>query len=84
MDIKRRKANAMFIEDCWVKIFAMHVLCLCPNAKAKDMFIEYVLHEHTTDVILSELEGRNVSFITEEYVIEQFPNFINYLIYSRT
>tara|TARA_R110000751_G_scaffold65386_1_gene133756 strand:- start:33 stop:287 length:255 start_codon:yes stop_codon:yes gene_type:complete len=83
MDIEQRKADSIFIEDCWVKIYAMHLMCPCPISKAKDMFIEYVLHEHTTDLILAEFDGADTKFINEDYVMRQYPNFINYLVYSR-
>ena len=83
MDIEQRKANAMFIEDCWVKMYAMHLMCPCPNTKAKEMFIEFVLHEHVTDLILAEFDGTSTKVINEDYVMKQYPHFINYLVYSR-
>ncbi len=56
------------LDDLWTKLFAFHLGAQCPNERAKEKFIHFVLAER------HEQEP-----LTEEFVFEQLPKFINYL-----
>ena len=56
------------LDDLWTKLFAFHLGAQCPNERAKEKFIYFVL---------SERHGQEP--LTEEFVFKQLPRFINYL-----
>tara|TARA_R110000824_G_scaffold11428_3_gene49863 strand:+ start:2752 stop:2958 length:207 start_codon:yes stop_codon:yes gene_type:complete len=58
----------ILIEDLWTKLFAFHLGAQCPNERAKEKFIYFVLSGR-----------RGQEPLTEEFVFKQLPKFINYL-----
>ena len=67
-DIFNDIAKENFIDDCWAKIFAMHIMCPCPDPQVKKLFIDFVLARY---------DYLNVDKITEQFVFRSFPKFIN-------
>ena len=63
-----RDKELVVLEDLWAKLFAFHLGSHCPNERAKEKFIHFVLSER------HEQEP-----LTEEFVFKQLPRFINYL-----
>lgn len=61
-------SREIFIEDCWAKMFAMHIMCPCPDPQVKRLFINFVI---------GRCNYTNVDKITEQFVFDCFPMFIN-------
>ena len=68
MSIYKRDKELEVLDDLWTKLFAFHLGAQCPNERAKERFIYFVLAER------HEQEP-----LTEEFVFKQLPKFINYL-----
>ena len=62
------KKDEVVVEDYWAKIFALHIGCPCPNERTKHKFVHFIL----------ENKGES-GHLTEEFIFNQFPQFINYL-----
>ena len=56
------------LDDYWAKMFALHIGCPCPNEIVKEKFIGFVL-----------MNRKDNTQLTEEFVFNQLPSFINYL-----
>jgi len=63
-----RDKELVVLDDLWTKLFAFHLGAQCPNERAKEKFIYFVL---------SGRQGQEP--LTEEFVFKQLPKFINYL-----
>jgi len=68
VSIYKRDKELEVLDDLWTKLFAFHLGAQCPNERAKERFIYFVLAER------HEQEP-----LTEEFVFKQLPKFINYL-----
>ena len=70
-DTEKKKVTTkelLFLDDMWAKLFAFHIGSACPNARAKQKFIQFCLSERV-----------NQETLTEEFIFKQLPSFINYL-----
>jgi len=63
-----KEKERLLLDDYWAKMFALHIGCPCPNKVVKEKFIGFVLMNRKSDTKL-----------TEEFVFNQLPNFLNYL-----
>jgi hypothetical protein len=62
------KQEQIILDDYWAKVFALHIGCPCPNKKVKVRFFDFVISNRKENQPL-----------TEEFVFNQLPSFINYL-----
>jgi hypothetical protein len=62
------KNERIMLDDYWAKVFALHIGCPCPNQKVKERFFSFVISNR-----------ENNQPLTEEFVFNQLPSFINYL-----
>ena len=62
------KREQIILDDHWAKAFAFHIGCPCPNKKVKEKFFDFIASNRKENQAL-----------TEEFVFNQLPSFINYL-----